>query len=134
MVDAVLKYWPIIFVVLQAASLWITWTLRQLARTEVKAIVDAAVADLKKADRDLGAAHETLRGEAEQHHTRLTVVEEAIKGLPTRADMEKLGDAIAGVDKTLAATNATLVAVQAGGKATQDSVDRLYRFQLEQSK
>ncbi|MCY1648168.1 hypothetical protein OVA11_14180 [Caulobacter sp. SL161] len=83
-------YWPIILTVLNFAVLWICWSLKQLASTEVRTLVDAAVAALKQADSEAEAA-------IDDHETRLTRAEKDVEALrddiaklPTKADLARL--------------------------------------------
>lgn len=124
MIEAILKYWPVLLVLLNGFTAWLAWSLRQLARREVSVEVSAAIAPLLRADAKLAE-------DVDEQGERLVALEESVKHLPRREDIDKLTAAVAAVDKALAAQRATLDAVQASGRATQDSVDRLYRFFLE---
>lgn len=85
-----LNYWPIVVFVLNLGILWICWSLRQLAITEVKKLVDAAVASLTRVDEQAEAA-------IDDHETRLTRAEKDVEAirqdiakLPTKADLARL--------------------------------------------
>lgn len=85
-----MKYWPIAALAIQILTAWICWSLRQLATTEVKKMVDGAVAALTRADEE---AEATL----DHHGTRLTKVEKDVEGLhadvaslPTKADLAEV--------------------------------------------
>jgi septation ring formation regulator EzrA len=89
-VATIKTYWPIILTVLNFAVLWICWSLKQLAGTEVQKLVDAAVAALKQADSEAEAA-------IDDHETRLTRAEKDVEALrddiaklPTKADLARL--------------------------------------------
>ncbi|PHY20801.1 hypothetical protein CSW59_06140 [Caulobacter sp. BP25] len=85
-----MKYWPIAALAIQALTAWICWSLRQLATTEVKKLVDAAVASLTTADQEAEAA-------VDDHETRITVLEKDVEAirhdiakLPTKADLAQV--------------------------------------------
>lgn len=86
----VLKYWPIVAVVLNMGVLWICWSLRQLAVTEVKKLIDEAVRELKRVDDEAEAA-------IDDHENRITIltkdveaIRDDIAALPTKADLERV--------------------------------------------
>ena len=85
-----MKYWPIAALVINFLTAWFCWSLRQLAITEVKRLLEVAVAALTKTDE---AAEETI----DDHEGRLTRVEKDVEqirtdvsNLPTKADMKTL--------------------------------------------
>lgn len=85
-----LNYWPIVVFVLNLGILWICWSLRQLAISEVKKLVDAAVASLSQADSEAEAA-------IDDHETRITRAEKDVEAirqdiakLPTKADLARV--------------------------------------------
>lgn len=85
-----MKYWPIAALVIQALTAWACWSLRQLATSEVKKLVDAAVASLSRADQEAEAA-------LDDHETRITVLTKDVEAirhdiaqLPTKADHARL--------------------------------------------
>lgn len=119
-----LEYWPVLLVILNAIATWAAWSLRQLAKNEVRAIVSAAAADLAATD-------DHTAGRVDDLGDRLLTLEEAVRHLPTGEDVDRLTAAVATVDKSVAAQSATLAAVKEAGLATQAGVDRLYRFFLE---
>lgn len=92
--DAILKYWPMIgtFVAVAANGfmLWVAWSLRQFAKTEVERIVKEAVAPLRQAD---VATDQALDG-VESRVTRVEGAVEALRGdigdLPTKADLARV--------------------------------------------
>lgn len=122
--QSVLQFWPVLLVILNAITGWAAWSLRQLAKNEVRAIVTAAA-------RELAATDDHTAGRVDDVVGRLTTLEEAVKHLPTGDDVDRLTAAVATVDKSVGAQSATLAAVKEAGLATQASVDRLYRFFLE---
>lgn len=124
MIKIILQFWPILALALQGLTAWIAWSMHRLATDQVHGIVRDAVAPLVEVDQKLAR-------EIDSHGDRLTTLEEAVKHLPTGEDVDKLTAAITSVDRNVAAQSATLVAVQEAGRATQNSVDRLYRFFLE---
>ncbi|MDP1962401.1 MAG: DUF2730 family protein [Reyranella sp.] len=123
----VLQYWPILLVIMNCLAVWIAWSLRQLATHEVVVHVDRALGPLVAADARLAE-------EVEDQGGRLAKLEESVKHLPRREDIERLAASVAGVDKAVAAQNATLQSVKESGRATQDAVDRLYRYFMEKDK
>lgn len=92
----VLKYWPLISFAVNAAMLWVVWSLRQLARKEVSTLVDAARASLEAADRDLDSRLDGLAG-------RATVVETRLEQIPTRADLARIEGEISRVGASVEA-------------------------------
>lgn len=84
------KYWPIVATLLNFGVLWICWSLRQLAKTEVKAMVDVLRAELTRADSEAEAAlddHETRITRAEKD---VEAIRQEIAQLPTKADLAKV--------------------------------------------
>lgn len=88
--EALAKYQPLIIVIFNAVILWICWTLRQLAKTEVERLIAIAVEKLQGADRKTDLDVDAL-------DTRVTKVEGAIEGvrediaeLPTKADLARV--------------------------------------------
>lgn len=84
------SYWPLIATLLNLGVLWICWSLRQLAISEVKKLVDAAVAPLSRADSETEAA-------LDDHETRIIRTEKDVEAirhdiaqLPTKADHARL--------------------------------------------
>lgn len=92
--DAILKYWPMIgtFVAVGANGfmLWVAWTLRQFAKTEVERIVKEAVAALRQSD----AATDLALDGVESRVTKVEGAVEALRGdiadLPTKADLARV--------------------------------------------
>ena len=85
-----MKFWPIAALAIQLLTVWVCWSLRQLAITEVKKLVDAAVAVLTKVDEEAEAA-------IDDHESRIIKVEKDIEGLrddvaalPTKADLAEV--------------------------------------------
>lgn len=88
--DGIKINWPLIVTLLNLGVLWICWSLRQLAISEVKKLIDAAVASLTKADSEAEAA-------IDDHETRITRAEKDVEALradiaalPTKADLARV--------------------------------------------
>jgi hypothetical protein len=101
-----MKYWPIAALAIQLVTAWICWSLRQLATTEVKKLVDAAVASLTRVDDEAEVI-------LDDHETRITVLTkdvEAIRAdiadLPTKADLAKVEGKVDTVSAKLDGTRA----------------------------
>lgn len=122
--QTLLQYWPILLVIGNVVAAAATWSMRQQAKNEASAIVEAAVSELVATDAHTSSRVDDVVG-------RLTALEEAVKHLPTGEDVDRLTAAITAVDKSVASQSATLAAVKEAGLATQAGVDRLYRFFLE---
>ncbi len=93
---------------------WVCWSLRQLAKSEVTKIVDAAVAKLSEKD-------EAICEDVEDHGERLTKVEAAVNhiedkldDLPSKADLEVVRGEVRAVSATLVSTGEQLKACAAG--------------------
>ena len=123
--NKLIEYWPIALFLINAITTGVAWSLRKLAQTEVKAMVDASHAQLAAEDRRI---EEITAG----HGKRVTVLEEGVKNLPTKDDLARVMAAIAAIGQAQSAQGAKLDAVKEAGKSTQDSVDRLYRYFLEE--
>lgn len=127
MPEWLVKSMPLVGLALNAFLAWIAWSLRQLAKTEVERIVAAAVEKLAAVDKNLG---ETV----DDHSDRLLKLEEGFKALPQQEDFRRLESALADLAKGQARSDATLQGVKESNVATQNAVDRLYRYMLERDK
>ncbi len=103
---AFLKFWPVIAFVAQLGMLWIAWSLRQLAKTEVTKVVS-------EAEGRLNAKDDHMDGRLDEHHDRIMKVEartaelaDDIGRLPTKEDMARLEGEVKAVGREAAATNA----------------------------
>ncbi|WP_165184744.1 DUF2730 family protein [Caulobacter soli] len=126
-----LKFWPVLVIVLNALTVWIAWSLRQLAKNEVERIVAAAVDLLKKADAEASSRLATVVEDVDEHDTRLTKLEEQLKALPQRADFERLEHGFSDLKAVVNGNAATLLGVEKGQENTQKAVDRLTNYLLE---
>lgn len=115
---------PYLLLAVNVFMAWIVWSLRQLAVNEVGRLIDAAV-------QKLTARAEKTDKTVDDHDDRLINIEAALKALPTTADIKRLEGAIGEVSVSMASANATLQGVKESNVATQNGVDRLYRFMLE---
>ena len=108
--SSLLKYWPLIATLVNFGTLWACWSLRQVAKTEAKALVDALRLDLTKVDEEAEAA-------LDDHESRLTRTEKDVEAirqdiakLPTKTDLARLegevkavGAQVVGLDKAVGA-------------------------------
>ena len=113
----VLKYWPVALFAMNLVAAWACWSLRQLARSEVRQIVDAAVASLTKTG-------EEIAEEVDDHGDRILKVEvrvdalaDDIAQLPTKADLARVEGEMKGMAMT--------------ASATKSAVDRIEGYFLE---
>ena len=129
--DWLAKFMPLLVALavlaVNAFMAWVCWSMRQLAKTEVERIVAAAVEKLQAADKTIG---ETV----DDHADRLLILEKGFEALPQQDDFRRLEAALAEVSKGQARSDATLVSVKESNVATQNAVDRLYRYMLERDK
>lgn len=134
----ILEYWPVLGFIINAVTAWGIWSVRQLTKREIGEAVSGANASweqrhqIAEARRDTHA--EDMREGLADHERRLTVVEEGIKALPTREDIRGIERGIAELARNLSGATATMAAVKESNHATQAAVDRLYRYQLEQTR
>lgn len=107
-----LKYWPIALFVINLVTVWFCWSLRQLAQTEVRALVDAAV-------KPVVTQTEALKLRVDDHHDRLTLqtsliaeIRADIEGLPSKADLVRVEGEIKTVGAAVAAANAGIARIE----------------------
>jgi hypothetical protein len=94
-VKQLVEYAPFAVLILQGLTFWACWSLRQIAKTEVRALKeahDAEILQLKLDQRDFG--------------TRLDGVEDDIPSLPTKADIAALSGRIDGLSHQITTVNA----------------------------
>lgn len=103
---ALLPYLPIVLLVANLATVWICWSLRQVAKAEIGAAV-------KVVDDKHTLITNRLDERADAHHDRLTVAEghikevrEDISNLPTKADIEKVAGKVEKVSAEVGAVGA----------------------------
>lgn len=101
-----MKYWPVALFVMNLVAAWACWSLRQLAISEVRKIVDASVASLSAKDA-------TIADEVDDHGDRILKVEgridtldKVVAGLPTKADLARVEGEVRAVGVDAAATKA----------------------------
>jgi hypothetical protein len=100
MIDAILKYWPLLLFLLQFFSMWVNWSLKKefVTHTDLRRAVTDAMQSFSTADTDIQTDLDTLRS---QHHNlhekvtesidkRLLRVEEGIKHMPKHEDLTRL--------------------------------------------
>lgn len=103
---ALMTYWPIAALFIQVFTVWVCWSLRQLAKTEVGVIVKAV-------DDKQTLVTNRLDERADAHHDRIVVAEGHIKelrdditNLPTKADIASLAGEVKKVGGEVVAANA----------------------------
>lgn len=107
-----IKYWPIALFVINLVTVWFCWSLRQLAQTEVRALVATAV---KPVIDDTAV----LKRRVEDHHDRLTLqtsliseIRSDIEGLPSKADLVRVEGEIRTVGQAVASANAGIARIE----------------------
>lgn len=110
--DLLARYQAVFLLILNVGVVWICWSLRQLAKTEVNKVVDDARAALN-------AQHTKLSEKVESHHDTLgrhgAHIEEIradIRDLPTKADIERLNGEIRTVGRDVAAATAGIERIE----------------------
>ncbi len=134
----ILEYWPVLGFIINAVTAWGIWSVRQLTKREIgEAVAQADSAWERRhqnAETHRAEFADDVRDGLADHERRLTVVEEGIKALPTREDIRGIERGIAELARNLSGATATMAAVKESNHATQAAVDRLYRYQLEQTR
>lgn len=102
---SLLPYWPMLAFALNLVAVWICWTLRQLAKSEM-AKAGAAI------EEKIGAVTSSLDSRVDDHQNRLLVAEGEIRtiraeiqDLPTKADIAELRGEVKAVGRDVAAAN-----------------------------
>lgn len=100
MMDAVLKWWPVILCVLQGITMWVGWSLKKqfVSKEDLTAAVEAAMTQASEKDddivvdvHDLKSSHNRLQKQvSEDIDKRLLRIEESIKHMPTHGDLTRL--------------------------------------------
>ncbi|MDB5432409.1 MAG: hypothetical protein JWP35_3525 [Caulobacter sp.] len=97
--DTLLKYWPVLLVILNGLAAWAAWSLSQAVKGEIA----VAVAKLEKADKSLEGDVAAVETRTTRIEGRMDNVEKDILDLPTKADIARVegqvksvGDAVAG--------------------------------------
>lgn len=96
-----LQYWPVLLVILQVATVVITWWLKDLAEREVERKV--------KVERDRIAVLEGRMSTADNHILDLT---KDVENLPTKADIARLEGEVRGVGREVLAANAGIERIE----------------------
>lgn len=103
-----MKYWPVALFILNGLAVWACWSLRQLAKAEIAAVMEK----LQSKDAEIA-------GVVDAHDTRLTKldarmehVEGEVQKLPTKADIERLQGAVNSVGQEVEAANAGIKRIE----------------------
>lgn len=124
LIDGILKFWPMILVLLQFFTMWVGWSLRKEFVTHTD--LDKAVSDAMQSANHSGDIKE-LRSDHEILHERVTEVidkrllrvEEGIKHMPKHEDlsrihqrMDELNSLVQQIHGTSYSTNRTVGLIQ----------------------
>jgi hypothetical protein len=100
MVDAVLKWWPVILCVLQGITMWVSWSLKKqfVSKEDLTSAIDHAMNSATKNDdeielsvHELKTSHSNLQKQVDGDiDKRLLRIEEGIKHMPTHGDLTRL--------------------------------------------
>lgn len=100
LIDSVLKYWPIVIVVIQFFMMWAQWSLRKefVTHTDLAKAVSEAIKSASFGDSNIQEDIESLRTDHHSLHERVTEgidkrllrLEENIKHMPTHQDLTRL--------------------------------------------
>jgi hypothetical protein len=105
-VAALLKFWPLVALLMQLFTVWVCWSLRQLAMSEVKKIVDAAFSSLNAKDTEISDEVDEHGKKIIRVEGRLDGLEKTVAQLPTKADLARVEGEIRSVAGTAEATKA----------------------------
>lgn len=129
MIDAVLKFWPIVLVFLQFFTMWVGWSLRKefVTHTDLAKAVSNAIQSANHGDTSIHGDIKALRSDHEILHDKVTEgidkrllrVEEGIKHMPKHEDlsrihqrMDELNSLVQKIDGTSSSTNRTVGLIQ----------------------
>ncbi|CAN5611424.1 hypothetical protein BH10PSE5_BH10PSE5_01380 [soil metagenome] len=90
MLADLMKFWPVIFLILNLLTVWICWSLRQLAKNEVKVIVDASTQPLGTRVAEVERVQQVHHDSINRHDGRLDNLADDVASLPTKADLERV--------------------------------------------
>lgn len=101
-----LKYLPLIAFALQVPMVWVAWSLRQLAKTEVGKVVSEAEARLSAKDDAMDHRLDSHGDRLLQAESKIGELTTDIGNLPTKADMARIEGEVKAVGREVGATNA----------------------------
>lgn len=101
-----LKYWPILLFGTNLLAVWVCWSLRQLAKNEVQALVSSATGPINAAVEKAGHRADDHHDKLGRHESRLDSIETDIKELPTKADLARVEGEVRAVGQQVGAANA----------------------------
>lgn len=90
-----IKYWPIALFIFQCGLAWVIWSLRQVHQGDLAQTRETLRADDSRIEgevRKLNSLHGKLEG-------RITAIERQVAELPTKADIARLEERVAGVGR-----------------------------------
>lgn len=104
-----LKYWPLLATLVNFGTLWACWSLRQVAKTEAKALVDALRVELSKVDDEAEASLDDHEARITRAEKDVEAIRQDIAKLPTKADLaevrgevKSVGNQVQGCDRGIA--------------------------------
>ncbi|MFD3263346.1 hypothetical protein [Phenylobacterium ferrooxidans] len=106
MIAALMKYWPMALVVLNAVTAWAAWSMRQFARSEVQKIVAEATAVLQARDREISDIVHEHGERIIKAEGQITEIRSDILDLPTKADLARVEGEVKAVGREVTSTNA----------------------------
>lgn len=129
LIDVVLKYWPIVIVVIQFFMMWAQWSLKKefVTHADLKKAVTDALESSSRTDRDIQEDMDSLAGKHQSLHDQVTEdidkrllrVEEGIKHMPTHQDltrihsrMDDMNTKLNKIDGVSSSTNHTVSLIQ----------------------
>lgn len=111
-----MQFWPVILFVVQGAVAWAVWS----AKRAVRETVDQAEQRLEAKHDALASmigGHESRLG---QHDTSIRALQDHVRDLPNKADLERIAGQVN--------------AVQAIGARTEEAVKRIEGYMMEKSR
>lgn len=104
-----LKFWPLALTLINFCSLWVAWSLRQMAKNEIERVVAIAVKALQDRDAAISAEVKEVEGDLDELDTAVTKLSGRVEGiehdiaqLPTKADIRGLEEQVKAVDGNVA--------------------------------
>lgn len=109
---ALLKYWPLVNLPLSFFVAWICWSLRELAKAEVRTIVAQAITPVDERATKLTARVDDHHDKLTTHGSQIEEIRTDIRDLPTKTDLAHLQGEIRGVGSEVQAANAGIKRIE----------------------